>query len=96
MQGELQGEYNNISEALVEPVSDTPPMNLCVARTLTPVQSGKEVILQVMKVSPTPVTIYKGMKLGEAIARHHVLMVNDGRYKQSSEYANEPIASIRF
>ena len=84
IQGELQGEYNNISEALVEPASGAPPTNLCVARTLTPVQSGKEVILQVMNVSPTPVTIYKGMKLGKAIPRHHVLMVNDDVNKVAS------------
>jgi transposase InsO family protein len=78
IQGELQGEYDSFCEALVEPTSGAPPTNLCIARTLTPVQSGKEVIVQVMNVSPTPVTIYKGMKLGEAIPRHHVLMVNDG------------------
>ena len=78
--GELQGEYD-VCEALVEPASVAPPTNLCIARTLTPVRSGKEVILQVMNVSPTPVTIYKGMKLGEAIPRHHVLMVNDRENK---------------
>ena len=84
IQGELQGEYDSVCEALVEPASVAPPTNLCIAQTLTPVRSGKEVILQVMNVCPTPVIIYKGMKLGEAIPRHHVLMVNDGVNKVAS------------
>ena len=29
-----------------------------------------------MNISPTPVTIYKGMRLGEAIPRHCVLLVD--------------------
>ena len=58
-------------------MSGAPPMNLCITRTLSPVMSRKEVIVQVMNVSPTPITIYKGMKLGEATPRHNVMLVDD-------------------
>ena len=30
-----------------------------------------------MNVSPTPITIYKGMKLGETTPRHNVMLVDD-------------------
>ena len=39
--------------------------------------SRREVILQVMNVSPKPVTIYKGMKLGETTPRYNVMLVED-------------------
>lgn len=73
--GQLQGDHTSFNEALVEPASRAPPTHLCVAQTLSPVLSGK-VNLQVMNVSPTPVTIYKGMKLGEATPRHNVMLVD--------------------
>ena len=77
IQGELKDEHSGFSEALVEPMSGTPPTNFCIARTLSPVTSGREVILQVMNISPTPITIYKGMMLGEAIPRHNVMLVEE-------------------
>ena len=61
----------------MEPMSCVPLMNLCIARTLSPVMLGKEVVLQVMNVSPTPITIYKGMKLGKATPRQNVMLVDD-------------------
>ena len=77
IQGELKEECSSLHEALVEPVSSAPPTNLCIAMSLSPVTSGKEVILQVMNVSPTPTTIYKGMKFGEATPRYNVMLVDD-------------------
>ena len=77
IQGELKGDCTNFSEALIEPMSGAPSTNVCLARSLSPVLSGKEVILQVMNISPTPVTIFKGMRLGEAIPRHSVLLVDN-------------------
>ena len=77
IQAELEEETCNFNEALVEPdIARALPKSLCTARSLTPVLSGKTVILQVMNISPTPVTIYKGMRLGEAIPRHCVLLVD--------------------
>ena len=77
IQGELKEEYSRFCEALVEPMSCVPPTNLCIARTLSPVMSGKEVVLQVINVSHTPITIYKGMKLRKATPSHNVMLVDD-------------------
>ena len=77
IQGELKGDCTNFSEKLIEPMSGAPPTNVCVARSLSPVLSGKEVILQVMNISPTLVTIFKGMRLGEAIPRHSLLLMDN-------------------
>ena len=38
---------------------------------------GKEIVIQVMNISPTPVTVYTGMRLGEAVPRHSVLLVDN-------------------
>ena len=76
IQGELKGDPGGFSEALVEPENGGPPRNLCIARTLSPVSSGKKIIIQVMNMSPTPVTVYGGMKLGEAVPRT-VFLVDD-------------------
>ena len=88
IQGVLQGEYGSFCEALLEPTSSAPPTNLCIALTLTPVQSGKEVILQMMNISPTPITIYKGMKLGEATPRYNVMLVDDNVNKVAAMHTN--------
>ena len=78
IQGELKEEYSNFCEELVEPMSGAPPTNLCIARILSPVTLGKEVVLQVMNISqPTLITIYKGMKLGKTTSRHDVMVVDD-------------------
>ena len=74
--GELKEEYSSLCEALVEPMSGAPHMSLCILRTLSPVTLRKVVILQMMNVSPTPITIYKGMKLGEAPPRNNVMLVH--------------------
>ena len=72
LQGELKGDPGGFSEALVEPENGASPRNLCITQTLNPVSSGKEIIIQAMNISPTPVTVYEGMKLGEAVPRHSV------------------------
>ena len=64
IQGELHGHFGGCEEALVEPETMTLPTHICVAWTLSHVTSGKEVVLQVMNTCTTPVTIYKGTKLG--------------------------------
>ena len=92
--GELQGEGDSFCEALVEPTSGTPPMNLCIARTLTRVKSGKEVVLQVMNVSPTPVTIYKGMKLGEETPSNNKFVEQDNENVKATPRSH--IASTRL
>ena len=76
IQGELHEHFGGCEEALVEPETRTLPTHLCVAWELSHVTSGKEVVLQVMNTCSTPVTIYKGMKLGEVIPRHNILLVD--------------------
>ena len=56
-------------------MSSASPKNLCIARTPSLVRSGQEVVLQVMNVGPTPITIYKGIKLREATPQHNLMLV---------------------
>ena len=95
IQGELKEEYSSSCEALVKLISGAPPTNLCIARTLSPVTSRKEVILQVMNVSSTPITIYKGMKLGQATPRHNVMLV-DNNINDVVAITNRPITRPGF
>lgn len=57
IQGELKEESSGFTEALVEATGVSQPRNLCTARTLSPVIPGKEIIIQVMNMSPTSVTV---------------------------------------
>ena len=64
--GELKGDlscFGENEEALVKPINGLSPTRISVARTLSCVLSGNQVVLQIINTSPTPVTIYKGMKL---------------------------------
>ena len=49
---------------------------MTVQLTLSHVTTRREVVLQVMNTSPVPVTVYKGMKLGEPIPRCNVLLID--------------------
>ena len=77
IQGELQGDLGDYEEVLLQPGSGTLPTHIHVARTLSSVTMGRKVILQVMNTCPTPVKIYKGMKLGEATPRCSVLLIDE-------------------
>ena len=72
----VKGDVNVAREGLIEP-SDTIgslPNYLCVAWSLTTVIPGNRVILQVMKISPNPVKIYKGMKLAQIIPIQNIVV----------------------
>ena len=56
-----------VEEGLVEPAAVGLPKHLCVARSLGKVSSNGSVLLQVMNVSPTTVTVYKGTTLAEFV-----------------------------
>ena len=43
-------------------------MHIGVAWSMSPLANGTDILLQVMNISPTPVTIYKGTKLAKAIS----------------------------
>ena len=57
---------------LVEPLSNL-PNHLHIARSLSAVYSNP----QVMNTNPSPVKIYKGMKLATAIPERNILLVSD-------------------
>ena len=94
IQGELKGDPGGFSEALVELENGAPPRNLCIARTLSPVSSGKKIIIQMMNISPTPVTVYEGIKLGEAVPRHSVFLVDDVPEMADTTQTNHPAPVI--
>ena len=60
---------------LVDPLSRS-PMHICVARSLSPLANGSDILLQVMNISSTPVTIYKGTKLATMVPEHGVMLVS--------------------
>ena len=72
----LSSTCGNVTSVLVEP-STKLPTHMCLARSLSPLTNSADVVLQVMNISPTPVTIYKGMKLATASPQHSVLLVSD-------------------
>ena len=53
----------NTTSGLVDPLTQT--MHICVAHS--PLANGSDILLQVMNISPTPVTIYKGTKLATMV-----------------------------
>ena len=44
---------------------------------MSPLANGTDILLQVMNISPTPVTIYKGTKLAKVIPEYSVMLVSD-------------------
>ena len=89
------GEFNrfvNSGEGLVEP-SDTIgnlPKHLCVARSLATITPDNMVIVQVMNVSPSPVKVYRGMKLGQITPRESILIINQGDVKAHNNNSCAP------
>ena len=62
------------SMVLIEPISPLPD-HLYVACSLGLVENG-QVAIQVMNVSPSPVRVFKGMRLGTATPEHNILLVS--------------------
>ena len=92
--GELQGDlscFGENEEALVEPINGSPPTHISTAQTLSCVLSGNQVALQIMNTSPTPVTIYKVMKLGEVTPRHNVLLIDQAVTAVEHEHSSPEI-----
>ena len=66
----LIGKHADGSMVLIEPISSLPDY-LYVACSLGLVENG-----QVMNISPSPVRIFKGMRLGTTTPEHSILMVS--------------------
>ena len=66
--------FENCMEGLIEPTvsAQTLPSHLCVAQSLSTVTPDDKVILQIRNVSPGPIKVCKGMKLGEVIPIHRI------------------------
>lgn len=60
---------------LVEPV-ETLPHQLHIARSLS-LCHNNQVTIQVLNISPSPITVYKGMSLGKVTPEDDVLLVSD-------------------
>ena len=72
------------SAILIEPVASLPD-NLCVARSLS-LAHHNQVVMQVMNISPSPVTIFQGMTLAEAIPEDKILFMSDSK-KEANDVA---------
>ena len=73
--GKLCSTCEDVTAVLVEP-STKFPTHMCLARSLGPLTNGADVVLQVLNISLTPITIYKGMKLAMATLKQCVLLVS--------------------
>ena len=70
----LSSSCNAISVMLVEPILNL-PNHLRVARSLSRVHDN-QVTIQVMNISPSPVKLFKGMKLGVVTPEQNILFVS--------------------
>ena len=73
--GKLSSTCEDVTAVLVEP-STKLPTHMCLACSSSPLTNGADVVLQVLNNSPTPITIYKGMKLATATPEQCVLLVS--------------------
>ena len=73
----VKGDVNVAGEGMIEPSDNigSLPNYLRVAQSLTTVFPGNTVILQVMNISPSPIKIYKSMKLAQIILKQNILVV---------------------
>ena len=64
------------SSVLIEPqCPDSSPSHISIARTFSSVNNNSLAIIQVMNISPTPVTIYQGTTLGQFTPLSELLLV---------------------
>ena len=78
----------DVNSILIEPTDNTKlPQHLMTARTLSPVLSNRRALLQVMNISPTAVTIYKGTKLGTITPLSELCMVDATEQSSVSQSA---------
>ena len=74
----MNGNFGD-SAGFIEPPSTGSglPKHVAVARSLSKVTSSNEVVLQIMNVSPSPVKMYKGMKLGYITPMQNILVTEN-------------------
>ena len=72
--GKVDATHIDGSMVLIEPISPLPD-HLHVACSLGLIENG-QVAIQVMNVSPSPVRVFKGMRLGVVTPEHNILLVS--------------------
>ena len=78
----------DVNSILIEPTDNTKlPQHLMAARTCSPVLSDRCALLQVMKTSPTDITIYKGTKVGTITPLSELCMVDATEQSSMSQSA---------
>lgn len=67
----------DLSSVLIEPLSTAKvPQHVLMGRTFSPVYTGNLALIQVMNISPTPLTIHQGTKLGEYTSLADLLLID--------------------
>ena len=67
----------DLSSVLMEPLSIAKvPQHMLMGRTFSPVHNGNLALIQVMNISPTPLTIHQGTKLGEYTPLADLLLID--------------------
>ena len=81
-------KQQDVNSILIEPTDNTKlPQHLMVGRTISPVLSDRHMhaLLQVMNISPTAVTIYKGTKVGTITPLSELCMVDAIEHSSMSQ-----------
>ena len=81
-------------EGLIEP-TQTPytPKHIMIASSLSKVDNGNRVIVQVINISPGNITLCKGAPLSEFIPIHDVFFV-DSNHDTQTEHILSPIVDV--
>ena len=80
---QLDNPHGDIAVMLVEPLLHFPD-HLCVGRSLSSVFRS-QVAIQIMNISPSPIKIYKGMKLGTATPEQNIFLVSHEEVQTTSQ-----------
>ena len=89
--GRMEPQHAQVSGVMVEPLHTASlPAHICVACSLSMLRNNTDVILQIMNVSPTPVTLYKGMRLAMATPEKEVLTITQDETKMLDDLSTFP------
>ena len=91
--GKIDPPHNDVTCFFIEPLQKL-PAQFCVARPISPLVGDNEIIIQVMNVSPTPVTLYKGMKLATATPEKNVLLITQD--SSQTHQSSLPLESVNL
>lgn len=82
--GQLDNPHGDIAVMLVEPLLHFPD-HLCVGCSLSSVFRS-QVAIQIMNISPSPIKIYKGIKLGTATPEQNIFLFLMRKYRPHLNY----------